>query len=306
MKTFVFRFDIIFFNYERLHCFINNFNKIKNFNSTLDRVICVSSTSHKKYKQERTQFINFCKKNNITNYRYLHRKNFGIDQMARIDYFSCRIGGKQNYNSSYIFQMQEHYLAIDDPVSILRVGNKNLVKEDVSPDGLIFDLNEIEKLFIQNKLQTLFADRGNPLRYSIAKYSFIAPNGGNFFLRTSVLPELKKKILRLSNTCDNTYDWALFMEYYWGELFFQEGNLTYDYFNKILLSKYTGEDYSFKVGIEDYYCLRNKYLSAPFYPEYYYKPLKDRFLSCYNKLPVLLQKIIKFFYFATNKTINKL
>ena len=162
--------------------------------------------------------------------------------------------------------MQDHYLDLMDPCSKWGEEFNFSIKGDVCPDNMIFDLDQIELLFEEKNLSTLYADRGRPMRFSIANRMFIAPNGGNFILRTSLLAPLKKRFLRLSRTCDNSYNWSLFMEYYWGELFFEEGSRSFDYVAHKIIEGYKGNDILFKIGPEDYYSLRNRYISSQFYP----------------------------------------
>lgn len=257
----MFRFDIVFFNYNHLHCFTNNFVRILNFDKSRDRVICVTASASKK---ERDEFEKFCSENSIENFRYIPRKNFGLAEKARLDFFSGKVGGA-HFDSQYIFQMQEHYMALNDPCSIWDEANGGGIKGDVSPD-VNYDLDEIEKIFKKENVSTLYCDRGRPMRFSVAKRWFIAPNGGNFIFKTSMLVPLKQRLIRLRKTCDGTYGWALFMEYYWGELFFEDKLGTYDYLNKLTLFKYPDNDELFKEGSEDYYSLRNGYLSSYFYP----------------------------------------
>ena len=260
----MFRFDVVILNYNRLYCFFNNFGRICGFDKDRDRITCVTSSASKEEKQF---FYDFCKTNCIKNYRYIAHRNFGMAEKARLDFFSGKTGGVDNFNSEYVFQMQEHYLAIDDPCSIWGADYNYAVKGDVVPDNVLFDLDEIEKLFKNHNLSTLYADRGKPMVYAIGNKWFIAPNGGNFIVRTELLPSLKKIFMRLRATCDGTYHWALFMEYFWGELFFEEGSKTYDYEHRQLFSNYRDALHCFKEGNENYYSLRNGYLCPRFYPD---------------------------------------
>ena len=163
--------------------------------------------------------------------------------------------------------MQDHYLDLKNPCSKWGGDFNYSIKGDVCPDNVTFDLNEIENLFESNLLSTLYADRGKPMKFAVGNRMFIAPDGGNFFLRTSLILPLRTKFRLLSKTCDGSYDWALFMEYYWGELFFEEGSKSYDYECGVYLNNYKNKDNLFKYGKEDYFSLRNRYLSSKFYPE---------------------------------------
>lgn len=157
--------------------------------------------------------------------------------------------------------MQEHYLAINDPCSKWGREFDYRVKGDVVPDGVYFDLDKIEQLFKENNLTALYADRNNPYRFYIDKKCFIAPNGGNFIITTDKIIPFKNTFIKLRNTCDNTYSWALFMEYFWGELFFDEHSKCYDLKNKIIVNDYSNQEkVLFYIGTEDYYALRNAYL----------------------------------------------
>ena len=84
------RFDVVVFNWNRLHCFVNNFHLIRNFDAEHDRLSLITNSSNRK---ERDSFFNFCNSHGFKKYRYLSHRNFGMAEKARLDYFSGKTGG---------------------------------------------------------------------------------------------------------------------------------------------------------------------------------------------------------------------
>ena len=112
--------------------------------------------------------------------------------------------------------MQEHYL---DTTSDYSKWGKELdykIKGDVVPESIFFDLDEIEKILEVTGANLLFCDRNNPCFFVTNGTKYIAPNGGNFLLRSSILKENIHKIRFLKSTFENTYSWAVFCEYFGG------------------------------------------------------------------------------------------
>lgn len=250
------RFDIVVFNYKRVDSFLNNFNKITNFRKDVDRVTIISSSPS---DDERNLVRAFGDSNQIK-IDYLTRKNVGIDQYARIEYFLGKLGdGARHLNSRFIFQMQEHYLDTTSPHSIWGKELDYKIKGDVVPDNIIFDLDEIEDISQKRNVDTFFCDRNNACFFTVDTCNYIAPNGANFIFKTKLLsdPVVIKKIKFLKKTFENRYDWAVFTEFYWGEIFFAEGLVSYDYKRKRYFMEYKKED--FYVSPDDYTFLRKRF-----------------------------------------------
>jgi hypothetical protein len=218
------RFDIVVFNYRKLDSFFTNFYKITNFNKDLDRITVVSCSPD---ASERKAVENYVRQG--FQVRYLSRQNFGMAEYARLEYFS----ESSKYNDfaySFTFHMQDHYLDTDSSFSKWGKELNFRVKGDVVPDDSCFDLNRLEQLFDENAIDCIFCDRNDPCYFEFAGGKFIAPNGANFIFRTAVLVDKKLQNLlgKLMLSCDNSYDWAVFMEFMFGVLFFPEGKLVFD------------------------------------------------------------------------------
>jgi hypothetical protein len=221
------RFDIVVLSYKRLSSFLNNFDKIKSFDSSQDRITILSCSP----SEEETQQVRAFSETYEVGINYQIRPNLGIDQGARIEYFIGNIDSLQDVlDAEYIFQFQEHYLDIKAPYSRWGKELNFKIKGDVVPDNVTFDLNLLSHVFRQHKIAAAFCDRNNPCWFQRAGYSYIAPNGGNFFLSTRHINNdlVQRELKRLYHKCDNTRGWALYAEFKLGELLFKEGNNYYD------------------------------------------------------------------------------
>jgi len=254
-----FRFDIVVLNYNRVQSFFNNFNKIINFNKDIDRITIITSSP----SLNESALIKSFENSNGISIRYLARKkNEGIDQLARIQYFLGEVGEyNENLKYQFIFQMQEHYLDTISPHSKWGKELNYKIKGDVVPDNILFDLDEIAAIFNSLHIKTLFCDRNNPCFFTVKGQKYIAPNGGNFILLTSLLfnSKIRNKIEHLKKTFSNTYDWGVFAEFFWGETFFAEGQGTYDYKRRKYFSDYKKDD--FYDAPDDYDFLRRRHLN---------------------------------------------
>jgi hypothetical protein len=219
------RFDVVVFNYGRARSFLDNTSRIQGWKPN-DRLSFVTASP----SAEEESLVRDWSRANDVEYRYLPRKNRGIDQLARCEYFTGTCGGPGNLSDSrFIMQMQEHYLDATSPWSIWDERLDFRIKGDVIPD-LTLDLNEIEKRMDADRCVAAFADRNNPCWIERNGERHIAPCGGNFIFRTEMLrsPELQQRIQRVASLCDDTYQWALFAEFNWGVLFFRDGVPVYD------------------------------------------------------------------------------
>ena len=198
----------------------SNFSKIKNFNKNLDRVTVLSCSPS---AEESTLIKKFEEEFGIP-VRYLARKNWGIDQYARLEYFTGSVGAlSDNLGYAYIFQMQEHYLDNTSPVSRYGKEQDFRPKEDVIPDNAFFDLDEMAGLMEKYTLAGMYCDRADPCVFTISGHQYIAPNGGHFIIQNSgsQKPEVQRQICRkLMKTCDNSYPWYSLYRIYVGVVFF--------------------------------------------------------------------------------------
>ena len=218
------RFDIVVFNYQKLGSFFTNFRKIINFDMERDRITVVSCSPDVSEQIAIEEYVRQGYK-----VRYLTRQNFGMAEYARLEYFS-RYCKYNDFDYTFTFQMQDHYLDMESPFSRWGEELDFRVKGDVIPDGTVFDLDMLEQLFIEERIDCVYCDRNNPCYFEFAGERFIAPNGANFIFRTALLADEQLQVIisELMLTCDNTYDWAVFMEFVYGILFFQEGKYIFD------------------------------------------------------------------------------
>src|SRR4030095_2029867 len=157
---------------------------------------------------------------------YWTRQNFGIDQGARIEYFSGKIEDlREVLKTQYIFQFQDHYL--DTAASYSKWGSELncRIKGDVVPENVIFDLDSLHELLSRHKIAAAFCDRNNPCWFQRNGVTHIAPNGGNYILRTKQLEDK-----HVQTELAHMYRWAVYAEFKWGELFFHEVNTYYSPF----------------------------------------------------------------------------
>jgi len=258
------RFDVVVWNHERLGLFLQSFDRIRGFRPGLDRLTVVSASPG---ACERTLLDELGERTGIAA-RYLPRANRGLDQGARCEYFTGAVGSlDENLDSRYLLQMQDHYLAPDDEAS--RYGPNvspplvpGRVKEDVIPDGAVIDLDELEALADAYDLAGFFCDRA-PCLVEWEGHRFVAPNGGNFAVRTSLVrdAEAQAAIRRVWRVCDGTYRWTLYAEFMWGRIFFQEGRHFYDLAGNRLFTTWPREDFFDWLG-GDYARLFHEYDSG--------------------------------------------
>ena len=95
------------------------------------------------------------------------------------------------------------------------------------------------------KLLQPFVIGTTPVGFQREGYTYIAPNGGNYFLNTSQIKNdyVQTELKRMYHSCDNTYHWALYAEYKLGELLFKEGNSYYDIKRDKVYSKFPKEEF---------------------------------------------------------------
>jgi len=236
------RFNIVVLNYKRLHSFLGNFDKIKAFDPLQDKITILTCSPSAQEKQE---VKDFSEKYQLQ-VKYLTRRNFGIDQCARIEYFAGKIENlTEVLDTEYIFQFQDHYLDLKAPYSKWGKEYDFRVKGDVVPNDIIFDLNFLSHVFRENNIVGAFCDRNNPCWFQRAGYTYIAPNGGNYILNTKQITNdrVQRELKRMHYNCDNTYRWATYAEYKWGELFFVEGKSYYDIKRSKVYLKFPREEF---------------------------------------------------------------
>lgn len=212
------RFDIVVFNFEHIVSLVDYFDKIRNFRPDRDRLLVLDcSINHASEKQRVKEFARKRGWNFGSEVQVIKRKNWGIDQGARIDYLSAL--HQATNRPRYIWQFQEHYLDLHSPWSIWQANDPmpaGEIKNDTIPDNLEIDLDECERVYENNvDVSVIYADRGKLGIYSHEHGSeWFYAGGANFSVRTTdALKSFPSDILDSYRAIyDGTYQWALFME----------------------------------------------------------------------------------------------
>jgi hypothetical protein len=208
------RFHVVVLNFERIASFLDNADKIQNFRPDRDRLIVLDcSINHAAQKHAVTEFA----KQRGWTALVLQRKNWGIDQGARVDYFTAL--RKMKHPPKFIWQFQEHYLDLESPWSIWpsdmpQIGGQ--LKQDVLPDDFRIDLDRCERVYQENReASVLYADRAKLgiFTHDDGNGWFYA-DGANFSVRTNhVLDAFPPDVLSTYRSIyDGSYNWTLFME----------------------------------------------------------------------------------------------
>lgn len=248
------RFEIVVFNFRRLRCFTAHIGKLLNFDRRCDRLTIVSSSpsaAERNLVHELSAALS-------AEVRYLSRRNYGMAELARAEFFAGKLSrDNEHFQYPYLFQFQDHYL--DTEASCSRWEATGLVKGDVIPDGMVIDLDELHAKLTSGNLDGAFCDRNHPSWFQLGERPFVAPSGGNFVIATRLLqPDpVQQQLRRLMDSCDGKYSWALFAEFFWGELLFGEGGRFLDLRRRQVYSSWPREQ--FYVPPDDYRALRARY-----------------------------------------------
>ena len=211
------RFHIVVFNYERISSFLDNFDKLRNFDPARDRLIVLDCSDNR--QSEMQKVAEFAKQRGWTlgqEVDVITRRNWGIDQGARVDYISLLRNSAQ---PEFVWQFQEHYLDLKSPWSIWpsdlpHIGGQ--LKGDVIPDDFAIDLDLCERIYRDNpSVAVIYADREKVGVFTREDggESFYA-DGANFSVRTTDFmqafpPDILDSYKALY---DGSYEWSLFME----------------------------------------------------------------------------------------------
>ena len=228
------RFQIIVYNFERIDSFIRNFHRIQNFRPQQDRILVLDCSRDRRSQEETLE--EFCALENLEYGRdvsLVPRRNRGIDQGARLDYFELLHRMKDP--PRYVWQFQDHFLDLESMYSFWPSDQENpapRLKSDTIPDSVILDLDVCTEIYEKNlSVDLIYADRGKIKLFEDGHgHEWLYTSGGNFCFRTeSFLKVLTpKKISRYRSICDNGYGWALFMEMEWGRIFHEAGLRWFD------------------------------------------------------------------------------
>jgi hypothetical protein len=254
------RFDIVVFNFKRLELFAGGFHRFSGLDPARDRVTIVSASPS---QDERRMAAELHERIGIP-VRYLTRRNRGLGELGRAEYFTGAIGDLEaNLSHRFVFQMQDHYLAPEDPSSRWGPELDHGMKSDVVPDGVSFDLERMERLADEHDVEAFVADRSRGCYMEIGSERFMAPSGGNFGMAADRLrrPDVQMACRRLIATCDNTYTWARYAEYKWGQLLFPEGTRTYNLVEDRLMTEWRPEQ--LYVSPDNYRALFARYDDVP-------------------------------------------
>ena len=212
------RFHVVVFNFERISSFLDNFDKVLNFRPDRDRLIVLDCSVN--HATQLGMIADFADKRGWTigkEVRVVRRRNWGIDQGARIDYFTDL--QKTGSAPKFIWQFQEHYLDLESawsiwPSDMPRIGGQ--LKADTLPDGVAIDLDFCEQVYDSNsRVSVIYADRDKlgVFTHQDGREWFYA-DGANFSVRSSdVLEAFPPDVLSTYRSIyDGSYDWTLFME----------------------------------------------------------------------------------------------
>ena len=209
------RFHVVVFNFERIESFLNNFHKLKNFRPDRDSLVILDCS--RDHAAQKKSVADFAQNHGLKAVRVIHRRNWGIDQGARIDYFTALQQTKNR--PQFVWQFQEHYLDLESPWSIWpkdmpHLGGK--LKADTLPDGVEIDLDRCEQIYASNpNVSVIYAarDKLGIFTHQDGREWFYA-DGANFSVRTAdALETFQLPILSTYKSIyDGSYRWTLFME----------------------------------------------------------------------------------------------
>ncbi|HEU4765949.1 MAG TPA: hypothetical protein VFS77_01205 [Pyrinomonadaceae bacterium] len=208
------RFHVVVFNFERIASFLDHSDKLQNFRPDRDRLIVLDCSNN--HSAQRQAALDSAQRRGWK-VKVIQRRNWGIDQGARVDYFAAL--RKMQTPPRFIWQFQEHYLDLESRWSIWPKDHPEFagqVKQDVIPDGLSIDLDRCEKIYEQDPaVSVLYADRAKLgiFTHDDGNEWFYA-DGANFSARTSdVLEVFQPDVLSTYKSIfDGSYNWTLFME----------------------------------------------------------------------------------------------
>ncbi|MGD0272574.1 MAG: hypothetical protein ABSB96_02425 [Gaiellaceae bacterium] len=131
------RFHIVVSNYERLSCFVDNFQRIRGFDGERDRVYIMDCSPDHGW-QEQMAVADRLTRSGLRwgkNLYFIRRRNWNLNHGAQLDYLRC-LRDERIPIPAYAAFMQEHYLDLN-----------RFIKEDTLPDGTVYDLDLIEATF---------------------------------------------------------------------------------------------------------------------------------------------------------------
>lgn len=228
------RFHIVVFNFERIGSFLQNFDKIRNFRADRDRVYVFDCSDD--FTTQQQALTDFAAKHGWKlgqEVHFVRRRNWGIDQGARVDYL--KILSQLSNKPKYIWQFQEHYLDLNSEWSrwsseIPDVAGQ--LKADTIPDNLEIDLDYCAEVYEENAdVAIIYADRAKlgVFTHKDGRQWFYT-DGANFCMRAShALETFKPEVLASYKMIyDGSYQWALFIELDIGHQLTKSGEKWFD------------------------------------------------------------------------------
>ena len=131
------RFHIVVPNYQRLHSFVENFQKIIGVDPRMDAIFIFDCSPENVWVEQLAIANRLCAYDLEWNKNlfFIRRRNWGVNHGAQLDYFRAILDGLIQTPRLVAF-MQEHFLDL-----------KNYVKEDTIPENSMYDLSAIAKKF---------------------------------------------------------------------------------------------------------------------------------------------------------------
>ena len=107
----------------------------------------------------------------------------------------------------FALELQDHYLDTEAPFSRWGPELNNRIKGDAVLDGTVFDLPALYDRLQTHGLSGVFCDRNNPCWFQLRGRRYIALNGRNFIVRTTLVrdPRMFELCESLRRVCDSSY-----------------------------------------------------------------------------------------------------
>jgi hypothetical protein len=223
------RFHVVVLNADRLELFTRNFSRIRGFDIARDRLVVLDCS--RRPASQRRILQEFAQRNGWTvgeRVQFVRRRNWGIDQGARIDLLAG-LHDKPQECPAFLWQFQEHFLDLDSPAARWPAGTSDLqgrpiageIKADSIAGDAVIDLDHCQALFDDAGVGVVHACRGGlSVMHMPGGGDWFYADGGNFGARTRTLLDSvsPRRLAAYRAAYDGTYNWALFMEMEWGRM----------------------------------------------------------------------------------------
>jgi hypothetical protein len=227
------RFHIVVSNFERLPCFVDNFQTIRGFDGKRDRVYILDCSPNPEWRDQ------MAVADHLTglglrwgeNLHFIRRRNWNMNLGAQLDYIRC-LQDQKIPTPAYVAFMQEHYLDL-----------KRFVKEDTLPDETVYDLDLIAAEFesdtnvgcvflarygirvtasnpVEERGREFFGDGTELLPGARRRYFHV--DGGNFIARPQLYLDWFKDHPRFLVRGNGTYGFALVWEARLGKILYDQ------------------------------------------------------------------------------------